>query len=169
MNALHLFIKYFPKKLNTQLFHNTIYVQYYVKSIINGDAYFIFQFYSLMEKPELYSKANGAVTVNRMVLSKYWNFVRWSNDFESVFEAGMGDGNVTRQVIIPLLPDNLKEYIASDISNKMLNFANTVIQNCKLTIIQLDICSEEIPLEYHSRFDKVFACFLLHMLSSNVK
>lgn len=121
-----------------------------------------------MDSPELYSKANGQVTVNRMVLSKYWNLIRWGKDSESVFEAGIGDGQVTKEVLIPLLPDNIKEYVASDVSNRMVDFANTVIDNSKFKFIQLDIC-DDVPLEYHNRFHKIFACFLLHMLSSNLK
>lgn len=122
-----------------------------------------------MDKPELYSKGDSTVTINKVALDKYGHLIKWGNVPESIFESGIGDGKVTREVIIPRLPENIKEYIGSDLSQQMLDFCKAQINFPKFQTFQMDICTEEIPQEYQNRFEKVFASLLLHMLSSNLR
>lgn len=122
-----------------------------------------------MEKPELYTKGNSKVVINKAALEKYGQYLRWSKSPESIIEAGIGDGKVTQQVIIPFLPNNIKEYVGTDISDKMLVFSNNLIEHPKYKTAVLDICAKEIPQEFHNRFDKAFASLLLHMVGPNAK
>lgn len=122
-----------------------------------------------MEKPELYTKGNSKVVINKTALAKYGQFLRWKKSPESIIEAGVGDGKVTKSVIIPFLPKNVKEYVGTDISYKMLDFSKKVIDHPKYRTAILDICGKEIPQEFHNRFDKAFASLLLHMVGPHIK
>lgn len=122
-----------------------------------------------MEKPELYTKGNSKITINKRALDMYGHYIRWGTSPESIIEAGIGDGKVTKQVLLPFLPENIKEYIGSDISEKMLEYSKTLIDHPKYSTVAIDICAKEIPKEYQNRFDKAFASLLLHMVSSNAR
>lgn len=122
-----------------------------------------------MDKPELYSKGIANIALNKTAIEKYWHFIRWTNSPERLLDAGIGDGRVTNTVIIPKLPQNIKEYVGCDISEKMLNFSKTIIDYTKYTTLQIDLCAKEIPHDYCNKFDKVFCCFVLHLLTSSIK
>lgn len=122
-----------------------------------------------MEKPELYSKGTSTITINKNALDKFGDHIRWNKDPLSIFEAGIGDGRVTKEVIIPILPENVEEYVGSDLSKTMLEFSKTIIDYPKYQTLHMDICATEVPIEYHNKFDKVFAFCLLHMVSSNLR
>lgn len=122
-----------------------------------------------MHKAEAYAKGSSHVNINKIALGKYWQFIKWGDEPESILDIGIGDGRVTKYAILPNISKEIKEYIGSDISQEMLNFSKTVIDHPKYVTVQMDICSNEIPLEFQNRFDKIFSCFLLHMVSSKVK
>lgn len=121
-----------------------------------------------MNKAEQYAKGQNQITINEKALSQNWNHIRW-NHLESIMEVGIGGGRVTKHVILPKISANLKEYIGSDISERMLEYCNTIIDHPKFSTLALDICAKTLPEQLHNRFDKVFACFLLHMVSANIK
>lgn len=122
-----------------------------------------------MEKPDQYASTKTPWIIQKTILDKYFHFFKWSNTPESIIDVGIGDGNVAQNITIPHLPKNIKEYIGCDLSQNMLDFSKTIIDHPKYDTVKLDICAEDVPLEYQRRFDKVFACLLLHMVGSNVK
>lgn len=122
-----------------------------------------------MNKPELYSKGKSTRVIHESIFQKYGHFIRWGNPPESIIEIGIGDGNVTKEVIMPILPNNIEEYVGCDLSKEMVEFSRTMITHPKYRCLQMDICSAELPAELHNRFDKVFACCLLHMASSKIR
>lgn len=121
-----------------------------------------------MEEPGLYGKGEGQVLIHKHIFEKYWHFIRWSSLPENIIDVGIGNGQVTQNVILPLLPKYIEQYLGADVAEVMLDFSKTVIKHPRYQTIQLDICSKDIPLQLQNKFEKVFACFLLHMLSSNV-
>lgn len=122
-----------------------------------------------MENMELYGQATGPVDLNIKAMEQAKSFIRWSSNPESIIDVGIGDGRVTNEAILPMLPENIKEYVGADLSTNALNFSKTTVTHPKYKTIQIDICSNELPIEYQNRFDKVFACFLLHMTALKVK
>lgn len=122
-----------------------------------------------MNHPKLYSKLESNVTINAKFIEQYWHYLKWGKKSESILDAGIGDGKVTKNVIMCRLPNNIKEYIGLDISPKMLNFSEATIKHSKFNTCLMDICTKEISPQYQNRYDKVFAFFLLHMLGSKLE
>lgn len=122
-----------------------------------------------MDKPEFYTKLSFSLTTAEKFFIKNWHFITWGDTPQSIIDVGIGDGKVTKHAIIPRLPHNIKEYIGSDFSEQMLNWSENVIDYPKYETLKMDICAEKIPKEYQSRFDKVFASFLLHILGAKLK
>lgn len=122
-----------------------------------------------MELMEFYGQGPGPVNINRKAIDMVRSFIKWSTFPESIIDVGVGDGKVTKTVIFPILPDNIKEYVGADLSIQALNFSKTTVDHPKYKTWQIDICSKDLPVHYRNRFDKVFACFLLHMIGPEVR
>lgn len=122
-----------------------------------------------MDKVAGYAKGKSHPRINRKAIESNWNLIKWKDTAQSIVDVGIGDGGSSKEAILPLLPNNVEEYFGMDASANMLRYSESIIDHPKYTTVQMDICTKELPLEYTSRFDKAFALFLLHMLSSNVR
>ncbi|XP_045472427.1 juvenile hormone acid O-methyltransferase-like [Harmonia axyridis] len=81
------------------------------------------------------------------------------NDELSVVDIGSGSGRLLHEVLIPLLPKNIKEIVATDIDEKMIDFSRSVNEHPKVIFNVLDIGGEKIPLHFQNRFDLLFSSY----------
>nr|XP_023028333.1 uncharacterized protein LOC111516398 isoform X2 [Leptinotarsa decemlineata] len=117
-----------------------------------------------MVLPELFAKSNRITTVIiQKQLKTYNHLMKWKKN-ASVLEIGHGEGGNFLKSFYPYLPSDVKEYVATDISESMINYArkNSVLPWMEFG--QLDIAAEQVPLEYLNRFDHIFGFFVMHMV-----
>ncbi|XP_023021174.2 juvenile hormone acid O-methyltransferase-like [Leptinotarsa decemlineata] len=117
-----------------------------------------------MNRPELYSKNNTVQErENNYFLDKYLSSETWK-DGESILEIGMGDGKYTVETFRFRLPRNLKRYVATDVSEEMVQFAKKkygMVNDFNIEFRTLDAEGDSIPDEFINHFDHVvsFLCF----------
>ncbi len=70
-----------------------------------------------MNKADLYNKTNQAQRHDvRQVLQEYASQFKWRSDgCDSVLDAGCGSGDVTFNLLLPILPSNLDRVVGVDI------------------------------------------------------
>ncbi|CAG9827409.1 unnamed protein product [Diabrotica balteata] len=104
-----------------------------------------------MIEPELWGKSSTFLsTVHLKSLTEIKNSIKWKNN-ESIFEFGMGDGSNSKSVLFPILPNNYKEFIGSDISRRMVEYLKRNITDPRATFVILDMSADTIPEEFVNR------------------
>lgn len=118
-----------------------------------------------MNDPDKYSEnLDQFVDIARVLFEKHKTLLQWFPEAESIIDLGIGDGKLTKDVILPIIPTNIQEYIGCDISENMLASAEKTIQLLHFQTRQMDITSENLPSEMIGRFHHVFANYLFHHL-----
>ncbi|XP_074042473.1 juvenile hormone acid O-methyltransferase isoform X3 [Leptinotarsa decemlineata] len=117
-----------------------------------------------MNFPKLFAENNRITTqLIQKHLKEYNHLIKWRNQ-PSVLEIGYGDGGSSQKSFFPYLPKDLKEFVALDKSEKMVDYArkNSILPTMKIE--QLDITTKQLPSQYINRFDHIFGFFLMHMV-----
>lgn len=113
-----------------------------------------------MNNPVLFSETN---TISENDAKEYANrlspLFQW-REGEEILDVGCGIGNVTHNVILPMLPKSFKQVIAFDISVEMLKFTDR-FAHPKVKYMQYDIASK-MPDDFEERFDHIFSFYCLH-------
>lgn len=93
---------------------------------------------------------------------KYSEMLKWNSEPESILELGIGNAVITKEVILPLIPKNIKEYIGCDKFELPLKLAaeNVIHENFKT--YQMDAASKNIPEEFKNKFHHIFVNHLFH-------
>ncbi|EEB15131.1 phosphoethanolamine N-methyltransferase, putative [Pediculus humanus corporis] len=92
-----------------------------------------------MENPKMYSSANGMQKKDaKEILTEFKNKLKL-NDCRRILDVGCGSGEVSAQIILPLLSKDFKELIGLDLSLNMIQFAENIYSDKKITFIQYDI------------------------------
>lgn len=116
-----------------------------------------------MNTPKIYEKANGVQRRDAFdVINKYICKIQWrpgGND--RVLDIGCGTGDVTFDMVRPMLPPSYGILIGSDISQKMVDHANDTYYDPKVQFTSLDI-SKKISDDLVEKFDHVFSFYCLH-------
>lgn len=78
-----------------------------------------------MNKAVLYHKANQAQRYNaQQALQEFAIIFEWRSDGrDSVLDAGCGTGDVTFDLLLPILPPNFERVVGVDISKEMIEYA----------------------------------------------
>lgn len=122
-----------------------------------------------MEQVTLYSESHELQRTDALhVLENYFRFVKWDPEVRSkILDVGCGDGDVTFHLLLPKIPKNFKQLVATDISEEMLAFAKTMCKNEKVTFCKLDVSAQEIPSDFHENFDHIFSFYCLHWVRNH--
>lgn len=116
-----------------------------------------------MNKPDSYSKNLDHVIKNlNNYFQKYGKLIKWKSEPESILDFGIGDGRLSKEVLFPKIPKNIKEYVGVDISEVMLKSAKETIKDSRFNTYQLDAATDSLPEELKNRFDHIFASGLFH-------
>lgn len=124
-----------------------------------------------MYNPQKYSRnLDPFVDIAKELFQNHWDLLKWNSESESILDLGIGDGRITKEVILPLIPCNIQEYIGCDISDTMLYQAAKTIDLNKFKTYQLDASTRSLPCEMKSRFDHIVSSFLLQLMNnSNIR
>lgn len=119
-----------------------------------------------MLNDELYKRNNqNHHLMSKQIIGEFAHRFKWHPDgSDSLLDIGCGPGDVTNDVILPLLPEQFNRIVCSDISERMIGAARTTVRNPKAAFEVLDI---GIPLEesnstWATPFDHVTSFFCLH-------
>ena len=83
-----------------------------------------------------------------------------------MLDLGCGPGNVTRQVLMPRLPEDFGLLVGADMSDNMIQYAREMYTHSKLRFIQFDLTKdiENTTQLRPSGFDKIFSFYCLHWI-----
>lgn len=122
-----------------------------------------------MYKAKLYKTANELQrTDNKMVLSEFKHALKWKGN-DTLLDIGCGSGDVTVDMILPLMPSNYSLLMGVDVSEEMVKFAREHYSKIvpRICFEQLDIgqpISSQSPLL--ERFDHVTSFFCFHWIQN---
>ncbi|XP_063591918.1 juvenile hormone acid O-methyltransferase-like [Penaeus indicus] len=116
-----------------------------------------------MEDAQLYVSANALQRRDALVvLTEFLPQMAWQEEGENILDIGCGSGDVTRNLLMPLLP-RVEQVTGVDISQEMVNFASKTFQHNTLAFRQLDIEKTVQPRQtFPDGFSKVFSFYCLH-------
>lgn len=116
-----------------------------------------------MENAELYVSSNALQKRDALlVLTEFLPQMAWQEEGETILDIGCGSGDVTRNLLMPLLP-RVEQVMGVDVSHEMVNFATKTFQHNSLAFRHLDIERSVQPRQiYPDGFTKVFSFYCLH-------
>ncbi|XP_071522293.1 juvenile hormone acid O-methyltransferase [Panulirus ornatus] len=116
-----------------------------------------------MEDAQLYASANAMQKRDALlVLTEFLPQMAWQEEGEMILDIGCGSGDVTRNLLMPLLP-RVEKVTGVDLSHEMVNFASKTFQHNSLAFQQLDIERVIQPRQvFPEGFTKVFSFYCLH-------
>lgn len=119
-----------------------------------------------MNDPSTYRQWNPLRENESEILQKYSKLINWRTDqLDSVLDIGCAGGDVTNDVLLPLLPAKFSRLIGVDVSENMLRFANENYANAKVSFDKLDIGVDISGfLKTHEPFDHAFSLLCLHLI-----
>lgn len=121
-----------------------------------------------MNEADLYAKYNSLQKNDALyVLENYFRLItfRVERD-ENILDIGCGDGEVTVELLFPLLPKKIAKLVGFDISENMIEHANKSYQNPKISFMKIDIESSQIPIEMEEQFHHAFSFYCLHWVQN---
>ncbi|XP_038214730.1 juvenile hormone acid O-methyltransferase-like [Zerene cesonia] len=112
-----------------------------------------------MNNVELYQKYNRVQAHEALqFLEEYTKKLHWK-DGATVMDIGSGDGKVTATILKNYLPPGTR-VVGTDISERMVNFANKTYASDDIEFEVLDI-EGELPAQMRGKFQQVFSFFAL--------
>ncbi|KAH8404895.1 hypothetical protein KR222_009320 [Zaprionus bogoriensis] len=122
-----------------------------------------------MNQASLYQRANQVQRHDaKLILDEFASTLQWrSDEQDSLLDVGSGSGNVLMDFVYPLLPKSYEQLVGTDISTKMVNYANKCYQRYARTEFQvLDIGAKQLPNQLKGRFDHVTSFYCLHWVQN---
>lgn len=99
----------------------------------------------------------------QQLLDEYMHLVRWKQDGgDRVMDIGCGPGDITTQILLPKLPESLRELVGTDLSPKMIKYAQIHHKHSRVSYDILDIGTKMLPPAYYERFDHIFSIYCLN-------
>lgn len=123
-----------------------------------------------MNKPKLYRQVNSFQRGEaEKVLQEFSWKINWClNGGDSILDAGCGTGDVTREILMPILPAKFKRLIGIDVSQEMIDYARKTQIHPKLSFEQFDlnIDIEKQTLNSIEQHDHIFSFYCLHWVQN---
>ena len=120
-----------------------------------------------MNKPKLYADYchDLSGTDVTKVLSEYTKKMRWKTG-DRVLDVGCGPGIMTKEVLMPRLPEDFGLLVGADLSADMIQYASETYTNSKLRFTQFDLAKDigNTSQLRPSDFDKIFSFFCLQWI-----
>lgn len=118
-----------------------------------------------MDQAQLYVSSNALQRRDALaVLNDYLPEMAWAEEGEIVMDIGCGSGDVTRNLLMPLLP-RVEEVVGVDVSQDMVNYASKHFQHNSLMFRAMDIGKAIQPrMTFPDGFTKVFSFYCLHWI-----
>ncbi|CAH1108124.1 unnamed protein product [Psylliodes chrysocephalus] len=121
-----------------------------------------------MTMPERWTNSsNFCLIETQFHLKKYRHFLNWKPN-ESILEVGFASGYNSSQSLQPILPKDYKEFVATDISDVMIDYAREHCDIPKSKFYQMDI-GGSIDEKFWERFDHVFSFIVMHLVKNPSK
>lgn len=117
-----------------------------------------------MNKAALYRRANQLTRCDSLkIMQEFASILKsTSNGRVSLLDVGCGPGDVTAEIILPILPPDFERLVGIDISDEMLEYARKTQTHPKLSFQQFNI---DVELEKQSlngtEFDHITSFFCL--------
>lgn len=103
--------------------------------------------------------------MSKQLLDEFSPRFNWRPDGQdSLLDIGCGPGDVTADVILPLLPNDFSRLVCADISEKYLNDARLVVRNAKASFQVLDIGTPLDGNVWTKPFDHITSFNCLHWI-----
>lgn len=123
-----------------------------------------------MNQACLYHRANEVQRHDaEEIIEEYSDIIEWRYDgSDTLLDVGSGSGDVLMDFIYPSMPKTFDRVVGSDISVKMVRFA----QNCYRSYPQcafklLDIATDgDLPQDLQGAFDHVTSFYCLHWIQN---
>lgn len=126
-----------------------------------------------MNKAALYRQSNHFQRRDAQeALQEFSDTIKWRLDGrDSVLDAGCGSGDVTVDILMPILPMNFSRLVGVDISKAMLEYARKTQIHPKLSFEQFDLCTdlENQSLSCIEPFDHIFSFYTVHRIPDKEK
>lgn len=119
----------------------------------------------------LYSKSNSFQRrATTKVLDEFSQFLNWRLDsLDTALDVGCGSGDVTVELILPILPSQFRRLVACDLSEEMIEYARQNNPHPKVVFEKLDIrCRarvDEFSINF-GPFDHIFSFFCLNWVKN---
>lgn len=119
-----------------------------------------------MNDPAAYRQWNTLRDHENEMLQKYSKLINWRRDqLDSVLDIGCAGGDITNDLIIPLLPEKFTRLVGVDFNENMVQFAKENYAKSNVSYHKLDISVDVSDfLKSHEQFDHVISFLCLHLI-----
>lgn len=101
--------------------------------------------------------------MNKQIIDEFSPKFKWRpNGHDSLLDIGCGPGDVTADLILPMLPQEFSRLVCSDISEQMVSVARKTVQSPKAAFEVLDIGCPMDESVWTTPFDHITSFFCLH-------
>lgn len=123
-----------------------------------------------MNDPVSYIRNNGLQRLGvQTALQEFANTIDWRCDGrDSVLDAGCGPGDVTVDILMPILPANFSRLVGVDISESMIDYARKAYVRPKLSFELFDLSKnlEAQTFRHTKPFDHIFSFYVIMWISN---
>jgi SAM-dependent methyltransferase len=117
-----------------------------------------------MVLPELFAKSSQVTAaILSKAMNKHKELIVWGKK-PSILEFGFADGYSSKTNLAPLIPQDYNEFVGTDISPSMVEFARNNVKMPRSSFHELDIATKNLPETFCNRFDNIFSFLSMHMV-----